>query len=82
MIVDTKEKTIISKLAANKRESTKLAEELAEYRKVRADHIRHLYFDEKKKQTKIATDLGMAQGSVSRIIAGYSCANVANELRG
>ena len=78
--MDIKEKEILDRLANNKRESARLATELAIYRNDRAKRIRHLFFTERKKQTKIAADLGMAQGSVSRIVSGYTCVDIQEQL--
>lgn len=78
--MDMKEHLLLAKLAENKRIGSELATELAEYRHSRAKDIRHQYFTQKRTQTDIARSLGMAQGSVSRIVSDFSCVDIREQL--
>lgn len=78
--MDTIESGLLSQLAENKKISARLANELSSYRLNRAKEIRAKYFKERKTQTDIAAEMGMVQGSVSRIISGFTCVDINEQL--
>lgn len=78
--MDNKEKEILARLSANKKESARLNKELSKHRNERAKKVREMYFKERMTQKKIASAVGINQPSVSRIICEYSCADIQRQL--
>jgi len=68
------EKEIKAKIAYHKDQSRVLACKLHQLRIDRAKAIRAMYFKHHKSQTEIAKIFGIMQGSVSKIVSGFSCA--------